>query len=272
MLETGEQGMRKCLTTVLLGAMMIMPAAQAAPLTGGFVDVVQPDQDLTEFLRTLVETAQAGIGTQSRAYAVLDGMIAESVQGFSRGLDPLEKWRKVDTSDPDRGTGVDLLTDSMVEMAELPADATEIPDYRQDFLQLLVSLVGNPDEPLGTMPEMGGAVCSPARYGFDTKAAQKFAEANDTDGGGIQMYATAVELREQPDAATPVVSELPAWTLLISDYDADGPDSWSKVATSDGTTGWMQDRDDYLRLSQQHLCFDKVDGAYKIVGFYTYGL
>lgn len=259
------------LAGLVLGASLAVATASAAPLTASFTDTVKPDADLTTFLTSLVQTAQEGIGTQSRAYALLDTMIADHVQGFGRGLDPLERWQPIDLSG-DEATGIDLLTAHMVEQGELPGDGTPAPDYRQNMLELIVALVGNPTEPLGTMPELEGAVCSPARYSFNAKATAKFAQAHDTDASGIYLYPRAVELRDTPDAGAPVIAELAPYTLLVSDYQADQPDNWTKLVTSEGVTGWAQDRGDYEGLSQQHLCFGKVDSAYQITGFFTYGL
>lgn len=244
----------------------------AAPLRAEFADVVTPDAELKAFLQTLVDTAQSGIGTQSRAYAVLDTMTADTVRGFTRGLDPLEQWTALEPARMEGESGVELLTNHMVEMGELPADASEIPDYRQSFLELLVALLSNPDEPLGIMAEMGDAVCSPARLAFNAKATAKFVAAHDTDASGIYLYPREISLRDTPESGAAVTGTIAPYTLLVSDYQADQPDAWIKLIASDGLTGWTEARDDYQDLSQQHLCFGKVDGQYKIVGFYSYGL
>ena len=258
---------------VLLLAPLTLPSVGGAlPLATGYAEIVDPDPELTRFLRELVETAQAGIGTQSRAYAVLDAMIAPTVRGFTRGLDPFEPWLEVDTSGPDMDSGINLLTSRMIEQGELPEDISVLPDYRQDFLKLLVALVANAQTPLGRMPEMGNAVCSPARYNVDTSKALAFAEANDTDGYGIYIFPRELELHSEPQDGTPVTATIAPLTLLVTDYQADQPEGWVKVIASEGTVGWAHDLRDYEGLSQQHLCFDKVDGEYKIVGYYSYGL
>ena len=172
----------------MLAPLMLPPMAGASPLATSYAEIVDPDPELTRFLRELVETAQAGLGTQSRAYAVLDAIISPSVRGFTRGLDPFEPWVEVDTSGPEMDSGIDLLTSKMIEQGDLPEDISILPDYRQDFLQLLVALVASPQKPLGRMPEMGNAVCSPARYDVDVSKALAFAKANDTDGYGIYIF------------------------------------------------------------------------------------
>ena len=263
--------MRSCLVSLVLGLALFAPQAKAAPLVALFADVVEPDAALTEFLGTLVQTARAGLTNESSNYSVLDSMIAPDLQGFSRGLDPLEAWRKLDLSS-DSESGVALLTTHMVEMGDLPEGATNLPDYRQDMLEILVALIANPAEPLGTLPETGDAICSPARYAFDAKATAAFAAAHDTDAYSISIYPRDLALYAEPSAAAPVSATLSARTLLLSEYVAGQPDDWTKVITSDGQTGWVEDTTDREGLSQQHLCFDKVDGAYKIVAFYSYGL
>lgn len=260
------------IAVLTLAPLMLPSIAGALPLATSYAETVDPDPELTRFLRELVETAQAGMGTQSRAYAVLDGMIAPTARGFTRGLNPFEPWTEVDTSSPEQGSGIDLLTARMIEQGDLPEDVSVLPDYRQDFLHLLVGLVANPQKPLGRMPEMGNAVCSPARYGVDASKALAFAQANDTDGYGIYIFPRELELHAEPQDGTPVTATIAPLTLLVTDYQADQPDGWVKVIGSDGTVGWTEDRGDYEGLSQQHLCFDKVEGEYKIVGFYSYGL
>ena len=159
----------------------------------------------------------------------------------------------------------------MVETGDLP-QGSPIPDYRPRFLELLVSLVANPDEPLGTMPEVDAVACSPARLGVDAAAARRFVKEHDTEGSAIYFYPTDLALYDTPDADKPAIGSAAARTLLLTDYKAERRDGWDKVVTSDGVAGWSEDRSDYLALSQQHLCFGKVDGALKITAFYTYGL
>lgn len=260
------------IAVLMLAPIMLPSMAGASPLATSYADIVDPDPELTKFLRKLVETARAGIGTQSNAYAVLDAMIAPTVRGFTRGLDPFEPWMEVDTSGPNMESGIDLLTSRMIEHGELPEDTAVLPDYRPDFLQLLVALVANPQKPLGRMPEMGNAVCSPAHYDVDTSKALAFAEANNTDGYGIYIFPRELELHAEPQDGTPVTATIAPLTLLVTDYLVDQPDGWLKVIASEGTVGWAQDLGDYEGLSQQHLCFDKVGGEYKVVGFYSYGL
>lgn len=260
------------IAVLMLAPLMLPSMAGASPLATSYEEIVDPDPELTSFLRELVKTARAGIGTQSRTYAVLDAMIAPTIRGFTRGLNPFEPWMEVATSGPDMDSGIDLLTSRMIEQGELPEDIAVLPGYRQDFLQLLVALVANPQKPLGRMPEMGNAVCSPARYNVEASKALAFAEANETDGYGIYIFPRELELHAEPLDGTPVTATIAPLTLLVTDYQANQPDGWIKVITSEGTMGWAQNFGDYEGLSQQHLCFDKVDGIYKIVAFYSYGL
>jgi hypothetical protein len=256
--------------SLLFGAACLSTQVAAAPLATQFVDTVTPDAELTAFLVNLVETAQRGLRGDDAAYRALDGLVAPDIRGFSRGLDPLEPWRTVDLSDA-TAAGVDLLTSNMVEMGELP-QGSPIPDYRPRLLELLVSLVANPHEPLGTMAGVDAVACSPARLGVDVAAATSFAKAHDTDGSAIYFYPTDLALYDAPDAGKPAIGTLAAGTLLLTDYEAERKDGWDKVVSSDGRSGWSEDRSDYLALSQQHLCFGKVGGTFKITAFYTYGL
>lgn len=259
-----------------LGALLLaglMPAvAGASPLVAEYADPVQSTPELTAFLRTVVAAAGEGIGIRTEAYSVLDDMIAPKIRGFTRGLDPFEPWAEIDLDEPDRGSGVELLTSWMVEQGDIVVGASDLPDYRQDLLELLVRLIADPDEPLGRMPGMGEAVCSPARYGFNSDDALAFAQAHDADGSAIRFYPRELSLRESPDIDTPTLAVAAPRTLLVSVDAVDQGEGWLKVVMSDGTTGWTEDQGDYRRLSQQHLCFAEVDGRYMITGFYSYGL
>lgn len=256
--------MRGLFASAVVGAMLSAPVL-AAPLGVDFIDTVQPDPLLISFLQVMVKAAQA------RDFAALDGMFADDIEGYSRSLDPTDPWRKLDLSDRDERSGVDLLTGYMVEMGDLPEGGSPV-DYRGDLADVLVGLVTNPAEPLGTMAAMGDAVCSPARLGFDAGAVRNFAAEHEAAGGSVAFYPSAVTLHETPDAGAPVSATLAPRTLLIANYQQGQPDGWSMVFASDGTSGWMADRSDNERLSQQHVCFDEVDGDYRIVGFYSYGL
>jgi len=252
--------------SLMLISALVAPASLAAPLRVTYADVVKPDPELVTFLQALTSAAQ------SKNYAAIDAMIASDLKGFSRGLDPLEKWRSIDLAAQANSSGLDALTGNMVEMGDLPDDAPRHVDYRESFVELLVALVANPREPFGKMPEMGKAACSPARYEFNAKAAAQFAATHNTDAYGLYLFPLDLQLRAKPEAATTVIATIPSHTLVVTDYQDNQPDNWSKVITSDGTTGWIEDHGDYEGLSQQHLCFSRVGGAYKIVGFYSYGL
>lgn len=263
--------MKQFLVAVGIALVLLASGASAAPLQATYVNVVTPDTQLQSFLHTLAQTAKNSIGAEASAYAAIDAMIAPTLGGYSKGLDPFEEWQAIDPAGPDDPHGLYLLTNSMVEMGELPEGQVP-PDYRPDFLALLLALIANPEAPLGTMKEMPGAICSPARYDIDIDAASTFAAANNTDGYGLYIYPRELELHAKPQAGTPVTAKVAPRTLVATDYQDNQPDNWTKIKTSEGATGWIEDRGDYEGLSQQHLCFGKVDGTYKIVGFFTYGL
>lgn len=259
--------MKQCLAaSLMLISTLAAPAALAAPLQVTYADVVKPDAELVSFLKGLTSAAQ------SKDYAAVDAMIAPDLKGFSRGLDPLEKWQAIDLAAQANASGLEALTSNMVEMDDLPENAPNHIDYRENLLELLVALVANPDEPLGKMPEMDKAICSPARYRFDAKAVAQFAASHNTNAYGLYLFSTDLQLRAKPEPGTLVIATIPSHTLVVTDYQDNQPETWTKVITSDGTTGWIEHHGDYQGLSQQHLCFGRIGGEYKIVGFYSYGL
>jgi len=71
------------------------------------------------------------------------------------------------------------------------------------------------------------------------------------------FYPTNLTLHDTPDADKPAFGSATAGTLLLTDYEAERQGGWEKVVTLDGKSGWSEHRNDYLALSQQHLCFGK---------------
>jgi hypothetical protein len=94
------------------------------------------------------------------------------------------------------------------------------------------------------MPEMGNAICSPARYEFNAKAAAQFAAAHNTDAYGLYLFPTELQLRAKPEPGIPIIATIPSHTLIATDYQDNQPETWTKVITSDGTSGWIEDHGD----------------------------
>jgi hypothetical protein len=261
---------KRAVLTIALA--LLATGAQAEPLRASYADVVTPDAELVAFLTTLAQTAKAGLLPRADAaatYAALDAMFAPILTGFGRGLDPLASWGKY--SKPVPGNFAELAS-NMIEQGDLPEGAP-LPNIRPDMLQLLLALIANADEPLGTMKATGEAICSPAAYAFDAKTAAALATATDGDGYGLRIMHREITLRAEPKASSPVVATLAPLTVLGSIYVDGQPEGWTQYATSDGAKGWLEDRlAEADGLSQQHVCFAKVDSAYKLVSFYTYGL
>jgi hypothetical protein len=266
--------MMKCLKRAVLPVALALMAtgAHAEPLRASYADVVVPDAELVAFLTTLAQTAKAGLSPRADAgatYAALDAMFAPTLTGFGRGLDPLEHWRKY--AKPVPGNFSDL-AGNMIEQGDLPEGAS-LPDIRPDMLSLLLALIANADEPLGTITPSGDAICSPAAYAFDAKAAAKLAAATQSDAYGLRLMHREITLHAEPKASSPAVATLAPLTIVGSIYVDGQPDGWTQYATSDGMIGWFEERlAEADGLSQQHVCFAKVDGAYKLTSFYTYGL
>jgi hypothetical protein len=157
----------------------------------------------------------------------------------------------------------------MVEQGDLE-EGVPTPDYRPDAMKVIVGQIGS-GEPFGTLKEVPGAVCAPAEYAVDRKAALAFAKKFELDAYSLRFYAKGIALVPRPLSAA-VRARIPPYTLMMFDYDPTVPGRWGRYETSDGTSGYMEDRDDTLNLAQHHVCFAKVRGRYKIVALFGYGL
>lgn len=251
-------------TSILLCSLLVagLPrAAAAGELQVSRTGVIQPEAELAATVAEIKALAAKGGKKSMRR---LETFFAPRVKSFSRGLDPFGDWYVRDDLTQDFLEGV---ADVMVEKGELPDGGTQ-PDYRIDAMRVLANHV-LADGTFGTMTEMPGAVCAPAVYKVDRKAALAFARKFELDAYSLRFYADDIVLVRKPEGKKGTV--VPAKTLIMFDHDPKAPDNWGYYETAGGTKGYMRDRDDTLGLSQNHVCFAKVKGKYRIVGIFGYG-
>jgi hypothetical protein len=237
--------------------------AAADSLTVGFTGVVKPDAKLQAFVDDI---RRLGISQQKRDYRKFDALFAPRVKTFWKSLDPFQPWNRTDDI---RSDYLRSAADVMVEQGELE-EGRPAPDYRPDAIRTIVEQIAG-NKPFGTMKEMPGAICAPAEYKVDREAARAFAKKFELDAYSLRFYPEHVALSPRPGSAA-VAAMVPPHTLMMFDYDASAPRDWGRYETSDGTKGYMKDRDDTLNLAQHHVCFAKVGGQYKIVALFGYGL
>ncbi|WP_237151936.1 SH3 domain-containing protein [Oryzibacter oryziterrae] len=236
-------------------------------------DAVTPDAELSAFLADLA--AKAGRsrpdGAADSDYADVASLFAPRLTVFNRGLEPDEPWHRMA---PDKRSPLAVAESFLVEQGELPPGA-KVPDYRPELMQVLVRHASAPMT-YGRMPGFPGAVCSDAELTVDWSAAKAFAATDDLDTASLRLFLDARQLRAEPKAKAPAVGTLPAMTLFLSNYDGvQGAldKGWLQVTLSNGVKGWVQDPDEVFHgLSQQHLCFGREGGHYRVIGFYAYGL
>ena len=65
---------------------------------------------------------------------------------------------------------------------------------------------------------------------------------------------------------------MPANSLVMFDYRPGLPEGWSYYESAGGIKGYTRGEGDGLGLSQNHLCFAKVEGKYRITAVFGYGL
>jgi hypothetical protein len=252
------------LCVVVAAFLMITPLlAEAEGLKVGFRNTVKADPALQAFIAGL-----KGLDTAPKTldYKTIDGLFAPHVKAFFKSLDPFQPWRRIDDLSADYLRGA---ADIMVEQGEFQ-DGVPQPDYRPDALKIIIGQVSS-GAPFGHLKEAPGAVCAPANYKVDRKAALAFAGKFDLDAYSLRFYDKDVMLEKKPDSDR-ARTRIPAWTLMMFDFDPRSPRGWGFYQTSDGTRGFMKDRDDTLGLAQHHVCFGKINGEYRIVALFGYGL
>ncbi|MDO6965174.1 hypothetical protein [Rhizobium alvei] len=241
--------------------------AHADSVTVGFRNPVTPDAELQTFLADL-RSVLSKPGEDS--YAQLQAMLAPEVRTFQRSLDPLQAWKESDPIEDGGEAALSGMIDVLVEQGELPEGVAQ-PDYRPDLLRQLESMVV-PGTVMGTIKGLPKTICSPAAYSFDYKQVIEFAKAMDDSPGSLRFFTHDVDLRQGPAPKAQIAGRVPANTLMSFIYDANAPEGWSLNQASNGVKGYLEDGDDMQSLSQNHVCFGKVGGEYRIVAIFGYGL
>jgi len=270
--QSGEPAGVEHTSAAVVAPSIAIPRIQGA-LAARRVDVVAADAELSAFLADLAHKADRPRAAYAPDgdYADVAAAFAPTVTVYSRSLDPSEPWHRVSRA---TGTPLDIATSFLVEQGDLP-DGVRRPDPRPDLMTVLADAARS-SLPMGRMPGMPGAICTDAQLAFDIKAARAFAATAELDPASLRLFFEDVPLLAAPRSGATPVGLLPAYTLLLDDqavsYDA-RPAGWSALVTSNGIKGWVRDpASENHGLSQTHLCFAKVAGAYRIVGFYAYGL
>lgn len=239
----------------------LVPAAVAADgLTVRFRHVVKPDAELQAFVVRLARL-------DPKSGKAVNALFAKRIQTFRRSLDPFQPWNNSTDIDSDYLKGA---ADLMVEQDE-PEEGKPAQDYRPDALKQIIWQVSN-GQPFGVLKEVPGAVCAPAEYEVDRKAALVFAKKFELDAYSLRFFNEQRFLYARPNLKSELVAMVPAYTLMMFDYDPKARDPWALYQSSGGKKGYLMDDKPVLGLAQYHVCFGKVKGEYRIVALFGYGL
>jgi hypothetical protein len=123
-------------------------------------------------------------------------------------------------------------------------------------------------------PDRKGVVCSPAGPTFNEQEMQQVAAATQTDVPDWAYPAQAgVEVREKPDANSPVVDKLDlVFVRLLFDDPGSAQnqpgaaDDWGKVVTPGGKIGFVQ-IDALVPLANDQICYVKQGNTWRIAGY-----
>lgn len=244
---------------------MTMPAAARADrLIVSFHDVIKPDAELLAFVEKITQLHPTAETFKGKA---INALFAPRVKTFQRSLDPFQPWNKTDDIASDYLKGA---ADLMVEQGDLD-EGKPAPDYRPEAFRQIVAQLGG-GWPFGLMKEMPGAVCAPAEYQVDRKAALAFARRFELDAYSLRFFDEEKRLYARPNLKSEFLGSVPARTLMMFDYDPKAKEPWALYASSDGRKGYLMNDAPVLGLAQYHVCFAKVKGKYKIVALFGYGL
>jgi len=250
-------------TFCLALGLMAPSLAHPASLMVTDADPVQPNPEL---LATVAALRAVAATAKKANIKKVEGFFASKVSVFQRGLDPFQPWNKGADLTRNYLSGV---ADAMIEQGELAA-GMKVPDYRLQAMRQIADLIPEGGT-FGTLAEAPGSICAPARYEVDQAAAAAFARRFDLNAYSLRFFSEDVRLELRPGSAAAALL-VPARTLLMFNFDPTAPEGSGYYETSDQINGYMPDREDSLGLSQNHICFSKVKGKYRISAVFGYGL
>lgn len=236
--------------------------SHAADLTVTDADVMTPDAELQATVAAFRAVTATGKKSNIRK---AEAFFAPKVKTFQRSLDPFQPWNPTDAL---TGKYLQGVADVMVEQGEMAA-GMPVPDYRLVAMEQMAAMLKG--STFGSLPEVPGAVCAPAAYKVDRKAALAFAKRFELNAYSLQFFGKDIVLDKRPGSAAAgrLVS---ARTLMMFDYHPDMPEGWSFYETAGGIKGYMKNGPEARGLSQNHICFSKVKGKYRISAVFGYGL
>jgi hypothetical protein len=116
-------------------------------------------------------------------------------------------------------------------------------------------------------PERPGVVCLPALPTYDEQAVEELADATQTDvAEWVYPVRDGVDVRAGPQPRAAVVEKLGLHLVRLLDEDSPASETFLKVITPSGKTGYVQ-ADAVRDLVEPQMCFIKDVGGWKIAGY-----
>jgi hypothetical protein len=116
-------------------------------------------------------------------------------------------------------------------------------------------------------PERPGVICAPALPSYDEQALEELADATQTDEAEwVYPVRDGVEVRSGPQPRAAVVERLGLHLVRLLDEDPPASDSFLKVITPAGKTGYVP-ADAVRDLVEPQMCFVKDVSGWKIAGY-----
>jgi hypothetical protein len=116
-------------------------------------------------------------------------------------------------------------------------------------------------------PQRQGVICAPAQPAYDEKAAEELADATQTDTAEwVYPVRDGVEVRSGPQPRAAVIEKLGLHLVRLLDEDPPASDSFLKIITPSGKTGYVP-ADAVRDIVEPQMCFIKDAGGWKITGY-----
>jgi hypothetical protein len=115
--------------------------------------------------------------------------------------------------------------------------------------------------------ERPGVICAPALPTYDEQALDDLAHATQTDTAEwVYPVRDGIEVRSAPQPRAAVVERLGLHLIRLLDEDPPASDTFLKVITPSGKTGYVP-ADAVRDLVEPQMCFIKDVGGWKIAGY-----
>jgi hypothetical protein len=245
-------------------AAIALPAPAGQAITVGYRDVVTPDPELLDFVQQI---RRAWISVKRVDPSARDRFFAPRVKTFMKTETPFKPF------EPRGDITSDYLLNAVFIMRSRKGSISEadLPDQAQGALsEIGRQLIHDPV--WGKLPEVPDMICAGAAFDVDSRAVAKFSRMHGVRIDALVFSRQAIALHTATNTTSEHAGDVPPYTLMAIARDEIATQDWRPMVASNGIRGYMVDTIPLEILAQKHVCFARVDGAYRISALFGYGL